>query len=430
MVPLDESRRVVVTGLGVVTTIGDDTTSFLDALVHGRSGITRWKNDLERPYSKIGGDMSAFDLAAHLDRVGASYSDEQKSAAKKLLRQTPLSGRLTACSALQAYHSAGLQGVEFEPDQMGHVLAGHNLNADYIVQNVRTYFDEDPEYIDPLFGLMCMDTDVLSVSSELLGIRGPSFTVGGACASGNMGVLAAFDVLRMGRADAMLVSGGALETDPVALQGWAMIEAISMESYNDAPERASRPFDLKREGFVPGQGSGAVILETLDHARARGASILAEVYSAASTSDACRLPKPNQEGQARSVRNALTQARVNVSEVDYINAHATSTSLGDAIEVAAIRTVLGEHALELAVNSTKSMIGHNLCAAGIIELVATILQMNHGVLHPTINQEEADPALGLDFVPNTAREAKIDVAMSNSFGFGGINSTVVVGKLR
>jgi 3-oxoacyl-(acyl-carrier-protein) synthase len=269
---------------------------------------------------------------------------------------------------------------------------------------------------------------VVAVTSELLTLMGPSYLVGGACASGNMAVIAALDQLRAGRADALVVTGAPISLEPVALHGWTMIDALTYRSFNDAPTRASRPFDKAREGFVPAEGAGAIVLETLTSARRRGATIHAELLGGAASSDACRLTKPHQEGQERAMRESLRDARVDKDRIDYVNAHATSTPLGDAVEVEAIKGVLGERAYQIPVNGTKSMLGHCLTAAGLIELVATVLQIKGGWVHPTINQEEPDPQLDLDFVPNVARDARIELAMSNSFGFGGINSSVIVGR--
>jgi 3-oxoacyl-(acyl-carrier-protein) synthase len=228
--------------------------------------------------------------------------------------------------------------------------------------------------------------------------------------------------------DAVMVTGASNDLDPPSLHSWVIIEALAFRSFNDEPERASRPFDALREGFVPSQGAAAVVLETLHGARGRGARIRAEILGAAAASDASRLTKPDRNGQVRAMRGALDDARVRPEEVDYVNAHATSTPLGDAVEVAALKEVLGEHAYRVPVNATKSMLGHCLSSAGLVELVATVLQMENGVLHPTINQERKDPELDLDFVPNQARPARIDVAISNGFGFGGLNSCIVVGR--
>lgn len=424
-------RRVVITGIGVVSVVGDTPESFHASLAAGRSGITCWKANADaRPCAKIGGDLSDFDLAVHLARHGDRYADGLVKKCLSLMRAAPRVPRLVAAAALQAWHDAGMPADTIPPERIGHVLGGHNLNAGYIVENSLTFYRDDPDYIEPLFGLLCLDTDVLSATSELLTLKGPSFTIGGACASGNLAILAALDLLRSGRADAALVSGAPIELEPVALHGWALIDAVSIESFNDTPERASRPFDARREGFVPSEGAGAVFIETLDGARARGARIHGELLGASATSDASRLTRPDLNGQTRAICLAMQEAGVSPDAVDYINAHATSTPLGDAVEVAAIKASLGPRAYRIPVNSTKSMIGHCLSAAGILELIATLLQMRHGVVHPTVNQEEPDPELDLDFVPNHAREAAIDVALSNSFGFGGINSCVVIGRAR
>jgi 3-oxoacyl-(acyl-carrier-protein) synthase len=309
------------------------------------------------------------------------------------------------------------------------VLAGHNLNADYIVENALTFHQTAPDYIEPLFGLLCLDTDVLAATSELLSLRGPSFTVGGACASGNMALLAALDLLRAGRADAVLVSGAPIAHEQVALHSWTMLEALSYRSFNDEPERASRPFDALREGFVPSEGAAALVLERLDGALARGAPIHGELLGAAATSDASRLTRPDLEGQVEAMALAIDDAGVDAGRIDYVNAHATSTPLGDAIEAAAIRRVLGARAQHVPVNATKSMVGHCLSAAAVVEAVATLLQMTHGILHPTINQERTDPDIELDVVANRSRPAVVSLALSNSFGFGGLNSTIVLGRV-
>jgi 3-oxoacyl-(acyl-carrier-protein) synthase len=421
-------QRVVVTGMGAVTPIGETVDAFWASLVSGRSGIGRWKRAIDdRCYVRIGGDLSDFDLAAHLARQ-PRYAPELVKRCLSLMRASPLVPRLVAAAALQAYYDAALSGAA-DADRIGHVVAGHNLNANYIVQNTLTFHETDPDYIEPLFGLHCLDTDVLAATSQLLSLRGPSFTVGGACASGNMAILAALDLIRAGRADVVLVSGAPIELDPVALHGWTMLEAVAYQSFNDAPQRASRPFDALREGFVPSEGAGALILERLDRARARGTRIHAELLGASATSDACRLTRPDLDGQVRAMRRALDDAGVDSRDVDYVNAHATSTRLGDAVEAAAIQQVIGRRAREIPVNATKSMIGHCLSAAGVLEVIATVLQMTHSVVHPTINQERRDPDIDLDVVPNHVRAVDISIALSNSFGFGGLNSSVVLGRV-
>ena len=423
----DDTRRVVVTGMGVVTPLGESPAEFSASLRAGRSGITRWKHMDERTLSKIGGDMCDFDLGGHVERVGGRYPPDLIERAHRVLRATPLSGRLDCAAALQAYIDAGLHEAGLDPERVGHVAGGNNLNNNYFVQNVRA-FDQDPKQIDPFLGMVLWDTDLLGKVGELLTVKGPNFMVGNACASGHVALLCAIDLLRAGRADAVVVSAATQELDPVGLQGWALMDAIVWRSFADDPTRASRPFDARREGFVPSEGAGAVILETLAGARARGARIRAELLGGVSTCDATRLPKPVVEGQMRVMRGALRDAGVTPEQVNYINAHATSTVVGDAVEVEAIKLVFGEHACRIPINATTSMLGHCLTAAGLVELVAVLVQMEDGYLHPTINLDEPEPGFDLDFVPHVARPYDIEIGISNAFGFGGLNACVVVGR--
>lgn len=422
-----EQRRAVVTGMGIVTTIGENIFEYLDAIVAGRSGITYWKNKDLRLYSKFGGDMSDFNFQTHCERVGKKYPLDLVERSRKLLRPTSLSGCLTVTAALQAFVDAGFPDSRISSERFGHILGGNNLNNSYIFDNA-LQFDEEPDFIDPLYGVIALDTDVLAVTSDLLNLKGCNFTVGGACASSNLALLSGLDLIRSGRVDSVLISGGSMELSPTWLQGWTLLDAISFHSFNDCPTQASRPFEVRREGFVPSEGTGALIVETLESACNRGARIYAELLGASSTSNASRLTKPNIDAQARAMSYALKDAGVEPGQVNYINAHATSTPLGDASEVTAIKKVFKDHAYKIPVNSTKSMIGHCLSASSIIEMITTILQMENSVVHPTINLEEQDPELDLDFVPSQAREHDIKIAISNSFGFGGLNSSVVIGK--
>ena len=424
---INNERRVVVTGMGIISPIGETLPVYLDSLKSGRSGITRWKQMDERIISKIGGDMSDFTAADHFKRVGNCYPREFVERANKILQFTPLVGNLTIAAALQAYLDAGLPDSRIEPERFAHVLGGANLNTDYTLRN-HEIFINDPEYIEPLYTAIYLDTDVLSKVSELLNLRGPTFTVGNVCASGNMALLCGVDLLRAGRADAVVVTSTAPGIDPIYLQSLGIMNVLSSQSFNDEPWRASRPFDARREGFVPSEAAAAVVIETLDGARSRGARIHAEVLGGSATSDASRSPSPHVDGPVRSIRGALKDAGVNLDQIDYINSHGTSTIAGDVAEVEAIKIVFGEHAYHIPINSTKSMLGHCLWASALVELIATILQMQNDFVHPTINQEEKDPVLDLDFVPNEARDYRFNYALSNSFGFGGLNACVVVGR--
>ncbi len=423
----DDNRRVVVTGMGVVTPIGETPEDFLYSLVKGRSAITHWTMfDSSRIYCKIGGDMPNWDITTHFDKYGNRYARELVERTRKALRDVPTPAHLVAASAIEAYSSAGLPD-SIRPERFGHILGGHNLNTWYAIENFKV-FDQEPEFTDPLYLPRRLDTHVVSVNSEILNLKGPAWNVGSACASGNVAIATAMDLIRAGRADAMLVTATVESAEMVGLQSLALLGALSVDSFNDEPWRASRPFDKRREGFVPGFGGGAVILETLEGARKRGAPILAEILGAASTCDASNLTKPNLDGQVYAIRAALDDAQINPDQVGYINAHATSTPVGDLVEVKAIKQVFGERAYKIPVNATKSMTGHPLTGAGLVELVAVIGQMRNHVLHPTINLDEPDPECDLDFVPNQARDYTFDVAMSNGFGFGGLNTALVIGK--
>ena len=411
--------------MGVVTGIGEDLDAFWTSLVSGRSAVRRWPNRDPRLDSRIGGDMSDFSAAGHLERMADRRPAGLLQAATRLLRATPRPTAMTMIAALEAWTDAGLDRGGVAPERTAHVSAAHNTLTAYAEETERS-LGEQPEFVQPMYGILGLDTDVVGSICELLDLRGPSFLVGTACASGGTALVAGLDLLRSGRADAVLVTGAAAVVGSGLLQAWARLGALTIRSFNDEPERASRPFDALREGFVPSEGAGAIVLERPEAARRRGARSYAELLGGACGSDASRHIRPSQPGQERVMREAMLDAGVRPEQVDYVNAHATSTRLGDATEVAAITATLGRRAHEIPVNSTKSMLGHALWAAGVIEVVATVLQIRHGVVHPTINQERPDPALDLDFVPNTARERRIGVALSNSFGFGGLNTCVVV----
>ncbi len=424
---MKHDRGIVITGIGIVSTIGQTPDQFFASLVAGRSGISRRRNVRDDEYALLLGDLSDFDLTAHLDCAGACYPSQLIERARRSLRACTLSGRVTASAACQAAVDAGILDGSVNLERVGHVTGGNNIVAGFSYRN-HLAFQEEPEFIDPLYGVLAMDTDVVAIVCEILGLGGPSLLAGNACASGNVAMLTAMDMLRLGRADAVLVTGALGDVDPVTLHAWAMLDAISYRSFNDEPNRASRPFDMRREGFVPSHAGAAVVLETEASARARGAHLRAHMLGGAAASDASRLPKPRIAGQVRAIRGALDDARVTPDQVDYVNAHAASTPLGDATEVDSLKEVFGRHAWNLAINSTKSLTGHCLSAAGIVELVATVMQLEQGVLHPTINLDDPDPALDLDFVPNHAREQPIDIALSNSFGFGGLSTSLVVGR--
>ena len=423
----DRGEPAAITGMGVVTGIGEDLDTFWTSLVGGRSAVRRWPDRDPRHDSRVGGDMSHFSAVEYLDRRAGRHPAQLLAGASRLVRGTPRPTSMTMIAALQAWTDAGLDRGGIAPERVGHVCSAHNTLTAYAA-GIEAACREQPAFVEPMYGIFGLDTDAVGSVCELLDVRGASYLVGTACASGGTAIIAGLDLLRSGRADVVLVTGAAAVPGPAMLQAWARLGALSIRSFNDEPERASRPFDALREGFVPSEGAGAVVLERPELARRRGARVHASVLGGACNSHASRHIRSSQPDQARVMREAMLDAGVGPEEVDYVNAHATSTPRGDATEVAAIAAALGRRAREIPVNSTKSMLGHTLGAAGVIEVVATVLQIGRDVVHPTINQDCPDPALDLDFVPNQARAWRIGVALSNSFGFGGLNNCVVVGR--
>lgn len=276
--------------------------------------------------------------------------------------------------------------------------------------------------MDSLLALTGLDTDHAGSISEVLQLRGPIYTVGAACASGNHALRMAIDEVRHHGMQAAMVIGAVLDFSPVELHAMALMGAISFQSFHDEPTRASRPFDVKREGFVPAHGGGVLVVEKWDDAVLRGAEIYAEVLAVECNADGNHLPQPSEEGQARLMNRVLDVAGLRPGDVDYVNAHATSTPLGDLTEIRSLKSVFGDHAKKLKINATKSMLGHTCWAAPTVESVAAILQMNAGVLHPSINVEELDPEVDLDICARGPVKHRTNVCMKNSFGFGGINS--------
>lgn len=404
---------IAITGRGVVSTLGTTPEALADGLEAGRSGITRWKEMDPRIYSKIGGDLSGFDLAGFLADQGAP---ERVS---HVLRGVPPATAMAAAAALDAARDAEVSGVA--PERLGHVIGCHNAHVKGHQVNAQI-LEEEPDFLEPLFGLWGFDTDIASAIAEVLTARGPVFTVGGACASSNLSICAAVDAIRAGRADAVVAGGVATTASSLALQAWSHLEALSIQSFNDRPTEASRPFDADREGFVPSEGAAMLVLERREHALARGARVYGWLLGTGASSSATRHTRPDREGQVRAMRSALSEAGLTGRDVDFVSAHATSTPKGDAVEAESITEALDGHAPP--VNTPKSMLGHCLQGAAAIELVATLEQLRRGRLHGCANLERPDVELDL---AREVREVSARVALSNSFGFGGLNSSVVVG---
>ena len=421
MPPAHNPRRIVITGLGINTPLGDELPTFYDNLLAGRSAITRWKwHSNPAVYSKIGGDLSEYDVKAKLERLKAKLPPEVHRRARLLCNKAPFSTALSVLCAVDAWADAGLKETA-DPARCAVLVGGHNLNERYFADNYVTFQREDPDYIDSMAALHMLDTDHAGSVSETLGWQGACYTLGGACASANVGLRSAIDEIRHHDHDLAIVVGAVLDFSQMGVHAMALLGAISFESFNDTPELASRPYDIRREGFVPSHGAGALVLEELGHAVRRGARIYAEVLGCTSTSDGCHLPSPSTEGQARTLERLLRRAQVRPDEVDFVCAHATSTPLGDLSELSAIKRVFGDHARRLKINAPKSMLGHTCWSAPAVETVAAMLQMQGRRLHPSINIERLDPEVDLDVCAGRAVDHEIKLMVKNSFGFGGLN---------
>lgn len=417
--------RVVITGMAINTPLGDTLPLFLERLLAGRSAITRWKAfDTTKIYSKVGGDLSGYDAASRVASLEGQIPEYSWQKLRRLSPKAPFSTRITMLLAVDAMRDAGLFDTQYDPRSIATLIAGHNINEMYAYEN-RTRFEEEPEWVDAMLSLSRLDTDHGGCVSEVLGHKGPLYTVGAACASGNMALRLAVDEIRYRGNDAAMVVAPVLEFNPMELHAMAIMGAIAYQSFNDAPAEASRPWDRRREGFVPAHGGGCLILESLEHARRRGAKIHAEVLAVDASSDACHLPTPSADGQVALIRKVLAQAGLAPEQIDYVNAHATSTPLGDVAEAQSIKTVFGPRP-RLKVNAPKSMLGHCCWAAPTVETIAAVLQMKAGRLHPSINIHELDDEVSFDVCQDGAWDHEVRHVLKSSFGFGGINSVSVL----
>jgi len=410
-------RRVVVTGVGVISPLGTGTDKNWEALTKGVSGIgpiTRFDAVATLP-THIAGEVTDFNPEDFID--------------KKEIKKMDLFIQYSLAAAEMAMQDSGLQIVEENADRVG-VLVGAGLGGLPTIEKYhQAMLEGGYKKISPFFIPMLIINLAPGQISMRFGAKGPNLSSVSACATGTHSIGDAFRMIQRGDADAMIAGGTESTITPLGMGGFNVMKALSTR--NDDPQRASRPFDKGRDGFVMGEGAGIVILEEYEAAKKRGAKIYGEVAGYGLTGDAYHLtsPAPGGEGAARCMKMALSTAGLNPEDVDYVNAHGTSTPLNDLYETLAIKTVFGDHAKKLMVSSTKSMTGHLLGAAGGIEAVYSLLAMQNSVVPPTINYEEPDEELDLDYVPNQARDAKVDIAISNSFGFGGTNATLLFRKV-
>lgn len=418
---MTDKKRIVITGMGINVPIGDSLDDYFDNLIAGKSSITKWKCvDTSNIYSKVGGDLSEYDARAKARSFEGKIPADNYKKMSKLVKKAPFTTKLSMLTAADAYLDAGLFEFGGDPTQQCVIIGGHNLNKAYHHENA-IQFAEEPDYIDSLASLLSLDTDHAGSVGEVLGTKGPIYTMGGACASGNIALRNAVDELRHHDFDVAVVVGATLEYAPLDLHAMCLMGAITFQSFNDDPEHASRPYDTRREGFVPSHGTASLVVETLEHAKKRGARIYAEVLGVSAASDGSHLPSPSVDGQTRTMNRLLKNSNVKPEEVDFVCAHATSTPLGDITELTAIKEVYGSHAEKLKINAPKSMLGHTCWSAPTVETVAAVLQMTRGKLHPSINIENLDPKVDLDVCAGKSVDADIKILMKNSFGFGGIN---------
>ncbi|WP_018084862.1 beta-ketoacyl-ACP synthase II [Desulfurispora thermophila] len=408
-------NRVVVTGIGVVTPLGLDLENFWHNLTAGRSGVKTIDRFAVEGYStRIAAQVEGFDPVQYIDRKEARRMD----------RYT----QFAMAAAKMARQDAALDLEALDRERAGVILGSGVGGIETLEDQHRTLLEKGPARVSPFFIPMMIANMAAGQIAIHFDLRGVNVTTTSACASSNNAIGDAYRLLRYGLLDVAFTGGAEAPVTPLAVAGFCSMKAMSTR--NEQPEKASRPFDAGRDGFVIGEGAAVLVLETLEHARRRGARIYAEVAGYGSTCDAYHItaPEPTGRGAAAAMRLALQDAGVTPEAVDYINAHGTSTPLGDKLETVAIKQVFGAHAYRLAVSSTKSMLGHLLGAAGAVEAVASILAIERGIIPPTINYEEPDPECDLDYVPNRARERQVQVALSNSFGFGGHNATLVFKK--
>ena len=378
-------KRVVITGMSISTPIGDTLDGFLENLLAGKSALRNWKTlDSSKIYSKVGGDLGDYDINGKIDTYKGKIPQDIFNRLEKLGKKSPWAVAVSLQTAVEAFKDAGYLEQIKDGNNIATIIAGHNLTQRYTFENHEA-FNEDPDYVEGLFALYGLDTHYVGSVTDILQLHGPAYTVGAACASGNVAMRCAVDEIQMHDVNVAAVVAPILDYSQLDMQGMAILGAISYKSFNDTPERASRPYDTKREGFVPSHGAAVLVLEELEHAKARGAKIYAEVLGVESSSDGCHLPQPSRIGQARLMKRLLKNANVKPEEVDYISAHATSTPLGDLTELQSIKDVFGEHVYKLKINAPKSMLGHTCWTAATVETVAAILQMNCGELHPSIN---------------------------------------------
>jgi len=409
--------KAVVTGLGVVTPLGCSVDELWSGLLEGRSGVgpvTRF--DVSQYSTRIASEVSGFDPAAHID--------------KKELRRMDLAEQYAIVASVQAVQDAGLVLEQLDRDRCGVIIGSGIGGISTFEEQHGKLMKSGPGRVSPFFIPMMIIDMCAGLVSMKYGFCGPNYGTVSACASSAHAIIDATRIIQRGEADLMITGGAEATITPTSMAGFCQAKAMSTR--NDEPQKASRPFDKERDGFVMGEGSGMLVIESHEHAIKRGARIYGEILGAGMTADAYHMTAPHPEGHGakKAMLIALADANIKPEQVDYINTHGTATGLGDIAETKAIKAVLGEHAYKTPCNSTKSLTGHLLGSAGAVELIVTLKSIENNILHPTTNLDNPDPECDLDYVPHKAREWKVNYALSNSFGFGGHNVTLAVGRFN
>ncbi|MEC0257497.1 beta-ketoacyl-ACP synthase II [Paenibacillus lautus] len=407
-------HRVVVTGMGVMTSIGQDLDTFWNSLMEGKSGVSR---------------IEAFDVSDYTTQIAASMKDfnPEDYMDRKEARRMDRFVQLAVAAGSKALEDSGLEiGLNADAERVG-VSIGSGIGGLGTWEDQHNILlEKGPKRVSPFFIPMMIANMASGQMSINLGAKGPNTTQVTACATGTHSIGDSYRLIQRGDADVMICGGAEATIRPTGMAGFCAMRAMSTR--NDEPEKASRPFDTGRDGFVMGEGAGVLVIESLEHALKRGARIYAEVVGYGLSADAHHITEPDPDGAARCMKMAIRDAGIAPEEVDYINAHGTSTPVGDRSETKAVKMALGDHAYKVAVSSTKSMTGHLLGAAGGVEAVICGLSLKNQTIAPTINLEDQDPECDLDYVPNHPRKADLDIVMSNSFGFGGHNATIILKK--
>lgn len=413
---MSSDRRVVITGLGAITPVGHDVGTYWDALVAGRSGV---------------GPITAFDATAFDCRIAAEVKGFEPASGFKNPKDARRADRYTqlaVAAAKQAVADAGIGDTTgLDPTRIG-VIIGSGIGGLITLETQHSVFlEKGPGRLSPFLIPMLIGNIASGIVAMEHGFKGPNLAVVTACATSAQCIGEGWRIIRDGDADIIVAGGSEAAICAMGIGGFAAMRAVSFR--NDDPEHASRPWDKGRDGFVMGEGAATIVIETLEHAQKRGAKIYCELVGYGLSADAHHLTAPDPDGAARAMNGAIKRAGIALEDMGYINAHGTSTPLGDISETQAVKMVFGDHAKKIPVSSTKSMIGHLLGAAGAVEAIACVKTIETGIIHPTINLVEQDPECDLDYVPNEARQTRVDVAMSNSFGFGGHDSSLIFKRI-